>query len=87
MQGDSNFRFEYLQPTGGSLKSLTVPALSSNYVWSAGSIVPKNAKVSVTVHPCQRSTGKCKYHTTYISLVPRLLAFLLIERNNYGGKK
>ena len=49
MKGDSTFRFEVLQPTGGSSKSLTVPALSSSYEWTASSILPKNAKVSLYI--------------------------------------
>ena len=49
MNGSTTFPFEVLQPTGGSSKSLTVPALSDTYEWSATSIVPKNAKSPIYV--------------------------------------
>jgi len=35
MGGDMNFPFTFLVPTGGGLKSLTKPVLSTNYKWTA----------------------------------------------------
>lgn len=34
MKGDSEFRFQYLQATGGGAKFLTVPAQSSTFKWT-----------------------------------------------------
>ena len=49
MNGDNTFLFDVLQPTGGKSKSLTRPALSSTYRWTASAIVPKNAKVPLYI--------------------------------------
>lgn len=34
MGGDLNFPFQYLQPTGGGSKSLTVPSQSASFKWT-----------------------------------------------------
>ena len=34
MKGKSDFRFQYLQATGGGTKSLTVPAQSASFKWT-----------------------------------------------------
>ncbi len=52
MGGDSLFCFDVLQSAGGHSKSLTIPALSNSFQWTASVIVPKNAKVHSSVYPC-----------------------------------
>ena len=42
MKGKENFRFVYLQPTGGGNRSLTIPVVSSSYQWTP----PQVAKLS-----------------------------------------
>ena len=49
MDGSTTFRFDILQPAGGQTKSLTIPALSGSYKWTASAIVPKNAKVPLYI--------------------------------------
>ena len=49
MQGSSTFLFDVLQPAGGHSKSLTIPALSDSFKWTASAIVSKNAKVPLYV--------------------------------------
>ena len=49
MNGSTTFPFEVLQPTGGSSKSLTVPALSNTYEWNATNISPKSAKTAIYI--------------------------------------
>ena len=44
MNGNSLFMFEIMQATGGNSKSLTIPAFSSTFKWSAGTVAPKNSK-------------------------------------------
>ncbi|XP_019862007.1 PREDICTED: G2/M phase-specific E3 ubiquitin-protein ligase-like [Amphimedon queenslandica] len=47
MRNNSNFKFIILQPTGGGSKSLTIPALSESFVWTAASLAGKNAKCPI----------------------------------------
>ena len=49
MRNNHAFRFAVLQPSGGSSKSLMVPALSASFHWSASSVVGKNAKVPIYI--------------------------------------
>jgi len=49
MDGNEEFSFDVLQPTGGKSKGLTIPALSPSYKWTASSIVPKSAKVPLYI--------------------------------------
>lgn len=49
MAGKRDFQFEILQQTGGGSKTLTVPALSSSYVWTAGAIAPKHTKTPIYI--------------------------------------
>lgn len=47
MRNNNNFKFTILQPTGGGSKSLTIPALSESFVWTAASLAGKNAKCPI----------------------------------------
>lgn len=38
MDDDPLFKFVILQPSGGSSKTLTIPALSSSYTWTASAV-------------------------------------------------
>ena len=49
MRNESNFGFKILQPSGGSSKSLSVPALSSSFKWTASAIAGKNSKMPIYV--------------------------------------
>lgn len=49
MDGSNTFRFHVLQPAGGNSKSLTIPALSESFRWTASAIVLKNAKVPLYI--------------------------------------
>ena len=49
MEGSSTFLFDVLQPAGGHSKSLTAPALSGSFKWTASAIVSKNAKVPLYI--------------------------------------
>ena len=49
MRNQSNFAFKILQPSGGSSKSLSVPALSSSFKWTASAIAGKNSKMPICV--------------------------------------
>lgn len=49
MRGSKDFPFEILQSTGGSSRSLTVPAVSSTFKWTAGAIVPKGTKLPLYI--------------------------------------
>lgn len=43
------FDFSILQQTGGASKSLTVPAVSSSFKWTASAVAGKNAKVPIYI--------------------------------------
>ncbi len=45
----ATFGFEILQPTGGVSKSLTIPAMSSSFRWTASSIASKSAKQPIYI--------------------------------------
>ena len=49
MEGSSTFLFDVLQQAGGKSKSLTTPALSDSFKWTASAIVTKNAKVPLYI--------------------------------------
>ena len=38
MSGRSDFLFQYLQPTGGGLKMLGIPSVSSTFCWTAQTV-------------------------------------------------
>lgn len=44
MNENKEFKFEVVQPMGGTSKCLTIPSLSDSFKWTASAIVPKNAK-------------------------------------------
>ena len=52
MENRSNFPFKILQPSGGSSKSLSVPALSCSFKWTASAIAGKNSKTPIYVLAC-----------------------------------
>lgn len=49
MRGNRNFKFNILQGTGGSTKTLVVPSLSSSYKWTASAVAPKNVKTPIYI--------------------------------------
>lgn len=49
MKSNPNFAFKILQPTGGSSKGLSVPALSSSFKWTASAIAGKSNKVTIYI--------------------------------------
>ena len=49
MGGREDFSFTVLQPTGGSSKSLNMPALSSSFKWTASAISGKNNKSPIYI--------------------------------------
>ena len=49
MGGNEDFPFTILQPTGGSSRSLTVPAVSSTFKWTAGAIASKSTKIPIYI--------------------------------------
>ena len=49
MEDKDNFMFPILQPSGGSSKSLSIPALSSSYKWTAGAVAGKNSKMPIYI--------------------------------------
>ena len=49
MNHNNNFAFKVLQTMGGSNKSLTIPAVSHSFEWTASTIVPKSNKVSIYI--------------------------------------
>ena len=49
MDGSNTFLFDVLQPAGCHTKSLTIPALSDSFKWTASTIVSKNAKVPLYI--------------------------------------
>ena len=49
MDYSHTFAFEVLQPTGGSSKSLTIPATSSTFQWTASSMASKSAKQPIYI--------------------------------------
>lgn len=50
MRGSSEFSFKILLPSGGSSKSLTVPALSASFTWTAGAVVGKSSKNPIYIY-------------------------------------
>ena len=49
MRNNPNFAFKILQPTGGSSKSLSTPALSSTFRWTASAIAGKSNKAVIYI--------------------------------------
>ena len=49
MKDRDNFMFTILQPSGGSSKSLSIPALSSSYKWTTGAVAGKNSKIPIYI--------------------------------------
>lgn len=49
MNHNNNFAFKVLQTMGGSNKSLTIPAVSHSFKWTASTIVPKSNKVPIYI--------------------------------------
>lgn len=49
MSYNDNFRFIILQKSGGDLKGLMIPELSTSYRWTATAIAGKNAKVPIYI--------------------------------------
>ena len=49
MGGSADFPFQVLQPTGGSSRSLTVPAVSSTFRWTAAAIAWKSTKTPIYI--------------------------------------
>ena len=49
MGKSSDFPFEILQSTGGNSRSLTIPAVSSNFKWTAGAVASKSSKVPIYI--------------------------------------
>ena len=49
MKSNPNFPFKVLQPTGGSSKGLSIPALSSSFKWTASAIAGKSNKVIIYI--------------------------------------
>ena len=49
MNGDLDFPFTILQPTGGCSKSLAIPSVSSSYKWTASAVAGKNSKMPIYI--------------------------------------
>ena len=49
MEDNEYFKFNILQSTGGSSKTLVVPALSSSYKWTASAVAPKHVKTPIYI--------------------------------------
>ena len=49
MKGKADFAFKILQPSGGSSKTLSIPALSSSFRQTAGAIAGKNSKMPIYI--------------------------------------
>ena len=49
MNDDPFFEFHILQATGSTSKSLTIPAVSSSFKWTAAAIAGKNSKASIYI--------------------------------------
>ena len=49
MKNRMDFPFIVLQPSGGCSKSLSIPALSSSYQWTAGTVAGKNSKMPIYI--------------------------------------
>lgn len=49
MKHRKDFPFTILQPSGGNSKSLSIPALSSSFQWTAGAIAGKNSKMPIYI--------------------------------------
>jgi len=49
MKYNPDFSFKILQPTGGSSKSLSAPALSSSFKWTASAIAGKSNKAVINI--------------------------------------
>ena len=68
MEDNEYFKFNILQSTGGSSKTLVVPALSSSYEWTASAVAPKHVKTPIYIHTCKRTT-KGVYNYTYLYIL------------------
>ena len=62
MGGNEDFPFLVLQPTGGTSRSLTIPAVSSTYKWTTGAIISKSTKTPIYI----LSLTHCRY-ISYVS--------------------
>ena len=71
MKNQSNFAFKILQPSGGSSKSLSVPALSSSFKWTASAIAGKNSKMPIYVLASDEL--EVSYIASYNIILPTLL--------------
>ena len=49
MKGKADFAFKILRPSGGSSKTLSIPALSSSFRRTAGVIAGKNSKMPIYI--------------------------------------
>ena len=49
MRGKEDFPFHILQPSGGNSKSLSIPALSSSFQWTASAVAGKNSKTPIYI--------------------------------------
>ena len=49
MGNDSLFYFKILQTTGGRSKSLTMPAVSPTFKWTASAVAGRNAKTPIYI--------------------------------------
>ena len=52
MGGDVNFPFMFLLPTGGGLKSLTKPALSSSFKWTPKEVAGRADSTNIKFSLC-----------------------------------
>ena len=75
--GDGDFPFDILQPSGGKLKSLVIPSLSSSYVWTASAVagnskspiyIMAGADIQVDVS-CYYYYGLCIYNIIPIIVI------------------
>ena len=49
MRGNKQFQFDILQSTGGNSRSLTIPAVSSTFKWSASAVASKSVKTPIYI--------------------------------------
>ena len=73
MKNQSNFAFKILQPSGGSSKSLSVPALSSSFKWTASAIAGKNSKMPIYVLASDEL--EVSYIASYNNILPSYITY------------
>lgn len=77
MNESRHFQFSILQQTGGASKSLTVPAVSSSFSWTASAVAGKNSKVPIYII-AREELKVCVYFTPLIMNLSLLLSVILV---------